>query len=156
MLRRILFVSLSTMLAGIVGCQPAASTAPIGSSASTQPAFPSGSSADAPAAETDSLAEVKSLVEANQAVLLDVRSAWEWEGSHLAQAMHIPTNDLKDAARRAELTANLPKDKPIYVHCAKGVRAVMCAEVLAEMGFDARPLKVDYQQLVDTGFSTGP
>ena len=156
MLRFSFAVSLLALTSLIAACQPAASTAPIGSSATTEPAFPSGSSVDAAPNEIDDLAQVKALVEANQAVLLDVRSAGEWEGSHLTQAIHIPTTELKEPNRRQELTVDLPKDKPIYVHCAKGGRAQVCAEILSEMGFDARPLKVDYEQLVETGFSTGP
>ena len=45
-----------------------------------------------------------------------------------------------------------PKDKPIYLHCASGVRCLQAAEILKKQGYDARPLKDGYKDLVDKGF----
>ena len=44
------------------------------------------------------------------------------------------------------------KKKIVYVHCAKGARAKICAGVLCSMGYDARPLKVSYEEFPKSGF----
>jgi len=52
----------------------------------------------------------------------------------------------------AELLKTLPKDKVIYTHCRGGNRALVCGEILKKHGFDVRPLKTGYQELVEAGF----
>ena len=46
----------------------------------------------------------------------------------------------------------LPKDKPIYCHCAAGVRVLPAADILQKHGYDARPLKPGYKDLLRAGF----
>lgn len=63
--------------------------------------------------------------------LLDVRTAGEYAGGHLAGAVNIAHNDL------AERLAELPFDKQreVVVYCRSGSRAKLAADVLLAAGF---------------------
>lgn len=78
-------------------------------------------------------ATAKALV-AGGALLLDVRTPEEYAGGHIDGARNVPVDALSGAL------ATLPKDKPIVVYCAAGVRAARAAQLLADNGFDARNL----------------
>ena len=68
---------------------------------------------------------------ADGVVLLDVRTSEETAAGKFRNAHLIPLNDL---ARR---TAELPKNKTIYVYSATGARAEMAQRQLAANGFNA-------------------
>jgi phage shock protein E len=95
----------------------------------------------------DSLETVKKALAAKKAVLVDVREKPEWDRGHLRDATLVPLSGLKD-----ETKVILPKDKAIYLHCASGVRCVQAAEILRKQGYDARPLKAGYKDLLKEGF----
>jgi phage shock protein E len=101
---------------------------------------------------TDSLDTVKENVKAGKAVLIDVREQKEWDAGHLKAARLIPQSKLKAEDSLADLLKTLPKDKVIYTHCRAGGRALACGEILKKQGFDVRPLKSGYKDLVDAGF----
>ncbi|MEM7187510.1 MAG: rhodanese-like domain-containing protein [Bacteroidota bacterium] len=63
--------------------------------------------------------------------LVDVRTAEEYEVSHLKNAQNIcvTSDDFK------EKVATLDKQKPVYVYCKKGGRSAEAASILKEMGF---------------------
>jgi len=63
--------------------------------------------------------------------LVDVRTADEYEVSHLKNAQNIcvTSDDFK------EKVAGLDKEKPVYVYCKKGGRSAKAATILKEMGF---------------------
>lgn len=63
--------------------------------------------------------------------LVDVRTAEEFEVSHLKNAQNIcvTSGDFK------EKVAGLDKEKPVYVYCKKGGRSAKAATILKEMGF---------------------
>lgn len=103
---------------------------------------------------TDSLEVVKATVQQDQAVLIDVREQKEWDDGHLQDATLIPMSLFKSDALTAEMKAQLPKDKPIYLHCAAGGRVLTVAEILKTDGYDVRPLKAGYRDLVKEGFAT--
>lgn len=100
----------------------------------------------------DSLDTIKENLKSGKAVLVDVREPDEWNDGHLAGAIHLPTNQLKNAEKRAELIKKLDKTKTIYIHCKAGYRALDCGKLLKEEGFDVRPLKAGYQALIADGF----
>jgi rhodanese-related sulfurtransferase len=100
----------------------------------------------------DTLETVKKNVEAQKAVIVDVREESEWKAGHLAGAIHLPSSKLNLESELAELVKKLPKDKVIYTHCKAGGRALRCGEVLKKQGFDVRPLKPGYEELVKAGF----
>ena len=103
-----------------------------------------------PALSEEPLPSVAKLVDANKAVIVDVRSEREWSSGHLAKAVWIPVDRIRSG--KADLSA-LPKDKPVYLHCAVGGRARTAASVLKEKGYDARPLDAGPAELVKAGFA---
>ena len=125
-----------------------------GCSASTGAPSSPGNDMDNPSESL--LSRARQEIEGDQAILIDVREQVEWDGGHLAAAILIPMSELRDESQRAVALQSLPKDRRIYTHCAKGVRAQMCAELLQQLGYDAEPLTVDYTELVATGFSPVP
>lgn len=101
---------------------------------------------------TDTLDAVKKAVEEQKAVLVDVRETDEWTGGHVKNATLVPLTKLQDGVPADELAKTLPKDKVIYLHCASGGRCLVAAEILRKQGYDVRPLKPGYRDLVKAGF----
>ncbi len=99
----------------------------------------------------DTVKDVKANVEAGKAVIVDVREDAEWEAGHVKGAVHMPKSQLEDKAKLADLVKKLDKNKIIYTHCKGGGRALTCGELLKKEGFDVRPLKPGYQQLIEGG-----
>ena len=108
----------------------------------------------------DSLDKVKENLASKKAVLVDVREAKEWDKGHLVGAQKLSLSDLKrastDATVQAEVAKQLPKDRIVYCHCAKGVRALMAGDILEKMGYDVRPLAAGYDDLRAAGFAAAP
>jgi phage shock protein E len=96
------------------------------------------------------LDQVKAATTAGTAVLIDVREQSEWDAGHLKGALLIPTSIL--SAKDATIPATIPKDKPIYLHCKAGVRALNMTKLLKEKGYDAHALSAGYSELVKAGF----
>jgi phage shock protein E len=65
------------------------------------------------------------------AVLLDVRSAAEFQGGHLPGARNVPVAGVSGVA--AELKAS---GRPVVVYCASGTRAGMAVRVLEGAGVE--------------------
>ncbi len=63
------------------------------------------------------------------AFVLDVRGANEFSDGHIEGAVNIPYGML--AARAAEL----PRETPLLVHCQSGVRSLIAASILDNLGF---------------------
>jgi len=47
----------------------------------------------------------------------------------------------------------IPKDKIVYCHCGPGVRCLKAADELKKLGYDVRPLKPGYADLLKAGFA---
>ena len=62
-------------------------------------------------------------------LLLDVREKYEVEAGHLAGAVHIPLNKLRQRLHE------LPKDQEIVVYCQVGLMAYIGARILQQNGF---------------------
>ena len=77
--------------------------------------------------------DLNSLVEDDQALIVDVRPTIEFEHGHLPRAISVPLSTLPDAAAR------LPRDRRLVVYC----RGAYCqfadeaVEILRSAGFDA-------------------
>ena len=97
---------------------------------------------------TTPLKEIKKLVDDDKAWLVDCREVEEWDGGHIKDAHFLPLSRLKDMK---EAPAELPKDKPIYIHCMVGGRALEAAKILKKMGYDPRPIKANPTQLINDG-----
>ena len=74
--------------------------------------------------------ELAALSAESAVVILDVRNADEWANGHIPDAILIPLPTLH--ARLEEL----PRDRPIVVHCARGSRSAVGAATLDAFGFD--------------------
>lgn len=99
----------------------------------------------------DTPAEVKKAVAEKKAVLVDVREDDEWNDGHLKLAIALPLSKLKDV-KAADLPKEIKKDQPVYLHCASGKRCLKAADKLKELGYDVRPLKAGYEDLLKAGF----
>jgi rhodanese-related sulfurtransferase len=100
----------------------------------------------------DPLPAVQQAVAGGQAVLIDVREPDEWAEGHIAGARLVPLSSLEQGVDPARLAQVLPKDKIIYCHCLAGGRCLEAAAILAPLGYDVRPLKQGYPQLIQAGF----
>ena len=75
--------------------------------------------------------EAATLLDAEEAVLVDVRSQAAYEAGHIANAINIPveSDDLED------LIAKLDQSEPVMVYCNGGGQSAECAKILEEKGF---------------------
>lgn len=112
---------------------------------------------------TEPLAEIKAKVESKKAILVDVRERREWDQGHVKGAVFLPLSKLSVWERdgigeteKADLAKSLPKGSVIYCHCASGKRSLPGTEALKKLGYDARPLKPGYRDLVQAGFVKEP
>lgn len=80
-----------------------------------------------------SAAEAVLLMNRAKPLVLDVRDEAEFATGHIQGAKHIPVADL--AARLKEIEKF--KDKPILVHCQKGMRAKAACAILKAQQFSA-------------------
>lgn len=90
-------------------------------------------------------------LDTDRAIIIDVREKDEWDKGHLAAASLVPLSGLeKDAGQ-----FNLPRrgrDTIVYCYCRSGGRARVAARILQRLEYDARPIVIGYQDLVDAGF----
>jgi NADPH-dependent 2,4-dienoyl-CoA reductase/sulfur reductase-like enzyme/rhodanese-related sulfurtransferase len=63
-------------------------------------------------------------------LVVDVRTLEEFQASHLAAAQHIPLDELRERCHE------LPRDRPLAVHCRSGFRSHVAARILQQRGFD--------------------
>ena len=101
----------------------------------------------------DSLATIQQRVADGEALLVDVRSKEEWDKGHVAGAVLLPVDSLrKHSLDREKLAQALPKDKPLYLYCMVGMRSKAAAVILKREGYDPRPVKQGYEELIAAGF----
>ena len=111
---------------------------------------------DATTHTKDSLDMVKANVKEGKALIVDVREQREWDAGHLKGAILLPQSKLNKDEQLPELLKLLPKDKIIYTHCKAGGRALMCGDILKARGYDVRPLKPGFDDLLQAGFEKAP
>jgi rhodanese-related sulfurtransferase len=75
------------------------------------------------------VSEVRDLVEKN-AFIVDVREKDEFEEGHLVNAVNIPLSELRDRLDE------IPKDKPVYMHCRSAQRSYNAVRALGNLGYD--------------------
>ena len=100
----------------------------------------------------DSLETVKKAVAEDKAILLDVREKSEWDDGHLKGAKHLPLSLLKAGAKAEAVAEIIPKGTVVYCHCGSGIRCLRAADELKKLGFEVRPLKPGYEDLLNAGF----
>ena len=72
------------------------------------------------------------------AFLLDVREEEEFNRGAIGAAVNIPLHQLR------QRLSELPKDRPIWVNCARGQRSYYAVRILQQHGFDACNLSGGY------------
>jgi len=100
----------------------------------------------------DSLKSIKDRIEEKKAVLVDVRDVIEWNAGHIEGATHLPFRDLQDKFDEKVLREKLPKGTIVYTYCVVGMRSLKAGKIIAEYGYDIRPLKPGYKELLEAGF----
>lgn len=96
----------------------------------------------------DSLETVKKNINGAKAVLVDVREQSEWDSGHIDEAVLVPLSGLK----KGDKPDSIAKDKIAYLHCRSGRRCLAAADILKKLGYDVRPLKAGYNDLLKAGF----
>ncbi|RMF65845.1 MAG: MBL fold metallo-hydrolase [Calditrichaeota bacterium] len=91
------------------------------------------------------MAELQKLPETSDAQILDVRRADEFLAGHVQGAVNIAHT------RLLERLNELPKDKPLLVHCLSGSRSAYATALLQRHGFDATQLDGGIQAWIRTG-----
>jgi len=66
----------------------------------------------------------------NNPVIIDVRKRSEYISEHVIGSNNIPLNEIN------KHLAEVPKDKPFYVHCAGGYRSMIAASILKQRGWN--------------------
>jgi rhodanese-related sulfurtransferase len=100
----------------------------------------------------DPLPTVQENVATQKAVLVDVREPGEWKAGHVEGAISLPLSSIKKGGDTNAIEQQVPKDKIVYTHCVMGVRALKAAKILEKLGYNVRPLKANYEDLVKAGF----
>lgn len=73
--------------------------------------------------------DARALAESDDAEIIDVRAATEWNDGHIPGARHIFLGDLPDTADE------LPRDRTLVVACQGGSRSAIAASLLRSRGF---------------------
>lgn len=73
------------------------------------------------------------------ALVLDVREVAENAAGAIPDSVHIPLGQLRDRL------SELPKDRPIIVHCASGQRSYNASRILKQKGFRVKNLSGSYK-----------
>ncbi|MBT2689002.1 CoA-disulfide reductase [Bacillus sp. ISL-47] len=71
--------------------------------------------------------------------LLDVRTVKEFENGHIAGAVNIDLDQLRDRL------AELPQDKTIHINCQVGLRGYLASRILKQNGFRVKNLTGGYK-----------
>jgi len=101
---------------------------------------------------TDSLDTIKKRLASKEAVLIDVREPKEWKDGHLEAAKLVSLSDIRYSQKRKVATKDLSKKETIYCYCRSGKRVLIATDYLTKDGYDIRPLKQGYKDLLSAGF----
>jgi hydroxyacylglutathione hydrolase len=77
-----------------------------------------------------SLEDVADRLGNRNAMVLDVRGEGEWRAGHIPGSINLPLGELESRS------AELPRDRPLVVHCLSGGRAAIAASLLKARGFE--------------------
>jgi len=62
--------------------------------------------------------------------VVDVRKPTEFDADHVTKAVNMPLDSLND------FLGDIPRNEPVYVHCAGGYRSMIANSILKARGFD--------------------
>jgi hydroxyacylglutathione hydrolase len=77
---------------------------------------------------TLALAEVAAQLSRDRTVMVDVRSEGEWNSGHVPGSLNLPLGTLE------QRLGEIPRDRPVIVHCQTGQRAAIAASLLRARG----------------------
>ena len=83
--------------------------------------------------------DVDSLSRGGSVILLDTRTAIEYENGHITGFINIPLDELRERLNE------LDKSKKVYVTCQMGLRGYVAARILSQNGFDTYNLSGGYR-----------
>jgi rhodanese-related sulfurtransferase len=92
------------------------------------------------------VSELKSVMDDDDAVVVDVREPNEYD------AGHVPGASLMPLAMVPLKHSELPRDKTIYLICQTGGRSFTAASWLAQQGYDVRNVTGGTSDWVSHGF----
>ena len=72
---------------------------------------------------------VRGLVESGS-YIVDVREKYEYEQGHIKGALNIPLSEFRNRI------SEIPKDKPVYLHCRTGQRSYNAVMALRNLGYE--------------------
>jgi hydroxyacylglutathione hydrolase len=75
-----------------------------------------------------SRAQLAERLRGGEVAVIDVRAQDEWDSGHIEGAKHIPLGHL------AERLAEVPRDRPLVLHCQAGARSAIAASLLKCLG----------------------
>jgi NADPH-dependent 2,4-dienoyl-CoA reductase/sulfur reductase-like enzyme/rhodanese-related sulfurtransferase len=78
-------------------------------------------------------------IQKDRVFLLDVRDPSEFKAGHVAGAVNIPLNDLR------QRMAEVPKDREVWTYCFVGQRSYYAARALSQYGYDIKSLSGGYK-----------
>lgn len=83
--------------------------------------------------------QVEELIDNKDVQLLDTRFPVEFFEGHIASAVHIPVDDLR------QRIGELDPGKPVYVYCQSGQRSYIACRILTQNGFNCFNLSGGYR-----------
>lgn len=108
--------------------------------------FVSSANAQFDSIKTVSADEFAQIIKSDSVILVDVRTADEYNAGHIDGARNIDV--LKDDFNNIA-TTSLPKNKEIAVYCRSGKRSMKAANILAKDGFKVINLKGGWLEWTD-------
>ena len=78
----------------------------------------------------------------------------EWNAGHVQGAVLLPWREMQDKPDEKKIREQLPKDILVYTYFAVGYRSLPAGKLLTKYGYDVRPLKPGYDELVKAGFKS--
>jgi len=78
-------------------------------------------------------------IQKDRVFLLDVRDPSEFKAGHVAGAVNIPLNDLR------QRMAEVPKDREVWSYCFVGQRSYYAVRALSQYGYDIKSLSGGYK-----------
>jgi rhodanese-related sulfurtransferase len=70
----------------------------------------------------------EALASPNPPLVIDIRARREWNTKHMPDSINVPLTELQ------QRIAEVPRDRPVAVHCAGGYRSSIAASILSQYG----------------------
>ena len=83
--------------------------------------------------------EVDALPRDGSITLLDTRTPGEYARGHIDGFVNLPLDELR------ERLEEIPRDRPVYIHCQTGLRSYVACRILAQHGYDCYNLSGGYR-----------